>query len=248
MDLQHSSRSHKLASAENKPGSMRKALYLAALDAISVAEWSFRAGTSNACNRSIMGAPFIGLAETAFLQLGSKKRKSAAFAIAALMAGMVPTIVHADILSSKRGFADVSANYNDLQASGASWYYTWGTGPANPGNFNANFYPMFWNAPSQSTINQVVATNPLYVLGFNEPDNPTQSNMTVAQAISSWKMISASFANTSTQLVSPAVEDTSTGHQWIENFMSQAKADNLKVNAVAFHWYDDSNPLTPPQS
>lgn len=166
---------------------------------------------------------------------------------AAMFAGTLPAFVHANILSSKRGFADVHANYNDLQASGAGWYYTWGPGPANPGNYNANFYPMFWMAPSQSTINTVVARHPQYVLGFNEPDNPTQSNMTVAQAISSWRMISSSFANTSTQLVSPAVEDTTTGHQWLENFMSQAKADNLKVNAVAFHWYDNGNPLTPQQ-
>ena len=166
---------------------------------------------------------------------------------AAMFAGTLPAFVHANILSSKRGFADVNANYNDLQASGASWYYTWGTGPANPGNFNANFYPMFWDAPSQSIINSVVATHPQYVLGFNEPDNPTQSNMTVAQAIASWKMISSSFAGSSTQLVSPAVEDTTTGHQWLESFMSQAKADNLQVNAVAFHWYDDGNPLTPQQ-
>ncbi len=159
---------------------------------------------------------------------------------AAIFAGTLPAFVHANILSSKRGFADVSANYNDLQASGASWYYTWGTGPANPGNFNANFYPMFWDAPSQTTINQVKATNPLYVLGFNEPDNAKQSNMTVAQAITSWKMISNSFAGTSTQLVSPAA-----GLPWLKNFMSQAKADNLAVNAVALHWYGDSNPLTP---
>jgi autotransporter-associated beta strand protein len=168
-------------------------------------------------------------------------------ASAVAMAGITPISARASILSSKRGFSDVNANYNDLQASGASWYYTWGPGPANPGNFNANFYPMFWDAPSQSTINTVVARHPQYVLGFNEPDNSTQSNMTVAQAIASWKQISAAFTGTATQLVSPAVEDTSTGHQWIENFMSQAKADNLKVNAIAFHWYDDSNPLTPQQ-
>ena len=109
-----------------------------------------------------------------------KNRKSAALVIATLLVGIAPSLVHADILSSKRGFADTGANYNDLQASGASWYYTWGPGPANPGNFNANFYPMFWDAPSQATINQAKARNPLYVLGFNEPDNPTQSNMTVA--------------------------------------------------------------------
>jgi hypothetical protein len=87
--------------------------------------------------------------------------------------------------------------------------------------------------------------NPNYVLGFNEPENPDQANMTVAQAITSWKQISAAFTGTSTQLVSPAVADSPTGQSWLEQFMSQAKADNLKVNAVAFHWYDASTPKDP---
>src|SRR4051794_26533877 len=99
-----------------------------------------------------------------------KIRKSTRWIIAAAMCGMVASRAHATVLSSKRGFADSSANYSDLQATGAGWYYTWGTGPASPANFDANFYPMFWNSPSQTTINNVKATHPLYVLGFNEPE------------------------------------------------------------------------------
>jgi autotransporter-associated beta strand protein len=156
--------------------------------------------------------------------------------------------VHADILSSKRGFADVGANYSNLQATGAGWYYTWGTGVANPGNFDAKHYPMFWNAPSQGTIDNVKARNPEYVLGFNEPERPDQANMTVAQAIASWTTISNSFTGTSTKLVGPAVADTggaTGGQQWLANFMSQANANGLKVDAVAFHWYGVSNPNNP---
>jgi autotransporter-associated beta strand protein len=169
-------------------------------------------------------------------------------AVTATVVGMLPTLVHGQILSAKRGFADTGANYNDLQATGAGWYYTWGAGPANPGNFDAKFYPMFWNAPSQTTINNVKATNPDYILGFNEPERSDQANMTVAQAISSWTQISNSFAGTSVKLVSPAVADTggsSGGQTWLANFMSQARAANLKIDAVAFHWYDVSTPTNP---
>src|SRR5687768_13553755 len=159
-----------------------------------------------------------------------------------------PADAGAEIVSSKRGFADVGANYNNLQATGAGWYYTWGTGAANPGGFNATHYPMFWSAPSQTTINNVKARNPQYVLGFNEPERPDQANMTVAQAISAWTPISNSFTGTTTKLVSPAVADTggTTGGQaWLANFMNQATANNLKVDAVAFHWYGVSNPNDP---
>ena len=99
--------------------------------------------------------------------------------------------------------------------------------------------------PSQNTINNVKSRNPAYVLGFNEPERPDQANMTVAQAISSWTTISNSFTGTSTKLVSPAVSDTSDGQAWLSSFMSQATAANLKVDAVAFHWYGVSTPDNP---
>jgi hypothetical protein len=161
---------------------------------------------------------------------------------------------HAQVLSSKRGFADVGANYNNLQATGAGWYYTWGTGAGNPGNFDAKHYPMFWSAPSQSTINNTLDDEPAYILGFNEPERPDQANMSVAAAISAWTNISNTTNaynaanNTSIKLVSPAVADTGGaggGQQWLASFMSQAAANNLKVDAVAFHWYGVSNPNNP---
>src|SRR5262245_50333081 len=128
----------------------------------------------------------------------------------------------AAILSSKRGFADTGANYNNLQATGAGWYYTWGTGAANPAGFDAKHYPMFWNAPSSSTITNVKNRNPEYVLGFNEPERSDQANMSVDTAIASWTNISIAFTGTSTKLVSPAPSDTTAGRQWLSSFMTQA--------------------------
>jgi autotransporter-associated beta strand protein len=163
-------------------------------------------------------------------------------------------MAQAQVLSSKRGLGDSGASYSNLQATGASWYYTWGTGLANPGTFDANNYPMFWNAPSTSTINTATARNPNYILGFNEPERSDQANMSVATAISSWTTISSSVnsynsANgTSIKLVSPAVADTggTTGGQaWLSSFMSQATSAGLKVDAVAFHWYGVSTPTDP---
>ena len=143
------------------------------------------------------------------------------------------------ILDAKRGFADTGAYYSNLQAVNSGWYYDWGTTPKSIGTYNADFYPMFWNAPSQGTINTVKATSPKYVLGFNEPEVSTQANMTVAAAISSWDTIYSSFAGTGTKLVSPAVSDTSAGQAWLASFMA---TESSKVDAVAFHWYGDSTP------
>jgi hypothetical protein len=153
----------------------------------------------------------------------------------------------AQILSSKRGFADVGANYSNLQATGAGWYYTWGTGVANPGAFDAQHIPMIWGGtPSQGTINNIKSRPGVeWLLGFNEPERPDQANMSVSQAISSWTTISNGFAGTNIKLVSPAVADTGDGQAWLSSFMSQAAANRLRVDAVAFHWYGVSTPDNP---
>jgi autotransporter-associated beta strand protein len=181
-------------------------------------------------------------------------QKYAQLVLASTIAGIVPALGLADILSSKRGLGDVGAGYNNLQATGAGWYYTWGTGAASPGTFDANHYPMFWGWAGQSTIDTTLAKRPTYILGYNEPERTDQANMSVATAISNWTTISNSAnayntANgTSIKLVSPAVADTggaTGGQQWLANFMSQANSSGLKVDAVAFHWYGVSTPSNP---
>ncbi|MFO0788449.1 MAG: glycosyl hydrolase [Pirellulales bacterium] len=164
------------------------------------------------------------------------------------------TRLGAAILSSKRGFADTGASYNGLQAAGAGWYYNWGTAPSNIGAFDANFSPMIWGAGQMGSVNYVLGQNPQYVLGFNEPERSDQANMAVSTAITNWTTISNATQSynaahgTNIKLISPAVADTggaTGGQQWLSNFMSQASANNLKVDAVAFHWYAVSTPNDP---
>jgi hypothetical protein len=76
-----------------------------------------------------------------------------------------------------------------------------------------------------------------YLLTFNEPDDPTQSNMTVARALQLWPQLE----ETGLQLSSPAV--TTQGQAWLAAFMAGARADAYRVNFIAAHWYGDcSNP------
>ena len=78
-----------------------------------------------------------------------------------------------------------------------------------------------------------------YLLTFNEPDNSSQSNMTVARALQLWPYLEA----TGLELSSPAVTSSSTGTAWLASFMAQARAQGLRVDFIAAHWYGDcSNP------
>jgi hypothetical protein len=73
-----------------------------------------------------------------------------------------------------------------------------------------------------------------YLLGFNEPDMAGQSNMTVAQAISLWPQL----MSTGLILGSPAPSYTNT---WFSDFMTQAAANNLRVDFICLHTYRPPN-------
>lgn len=158
----------------------------------------------------------------------------------------------ADPLSPKRGFADVGAWYGSLQAVNAGWYYGWRPDkPSGVGNFDAEFLPMIWGGfqANQFEINRILGYGDVeWVLGFNEPERPDQANMSVGDAINAWRTLSNGFSGTNVKLVSPGVADTGGpdgGQAWLANFINQANAESLKVDAVAFHWYGVSNPNDP---
>jgi hypothetical protein len=123
-----------------------------------------------------------------------------------------------------------------LARSGASWYYTWA--PGHPGISTprgTGFVPMIRAASNvtRATLAQV-RTEGRYLLGFNEPDNAGQANMTVSQALSLWPRL----MHTGMQLSSPAVASgAATPGGWLDQFMAGAKSRNYRVNFIAVHWY-----------
>jgi RNA polymerase sigma factor (sigma-70 family) len=122
-----------------------------------------------------------------------------------------------------------------LGESGASWYYTWSATPGVAGPAGVQFVPMIWGAAdvTASTLSEVRQEG-RYLLGFNEPDMASQSNMTPAQALSLWPQLMA----TGMQLGSPAVaDDGATPGGWLDQFMSGADARGYRVNFITLHWY-----------
>ena len=123
-----------------------------------------------------------------------------------------------------------------LAESGASWYYSWGPSPdgmtAAP---KTSFVPMIWGASdvTTGTLEQVKREGRI-LLGFNEPDLSTQSNMSVQQALDLWPQLMA----TDMELGSPAVSSgAATPGGWLDQFMSGAKVLGYRVNFITVHWY-----------
>ncbi len=126
-----------------------------------------------------------------------------------------------------------------------AWYYNWmqtADAPCSSPTVGGEFVPMIWGhtgaeqttAGITSAIASMVSRGNTTVLGFNEPDNTGQSNLTVATALSLWP----AFNNPSIRVGSPATQANTTGVAWFTSFNTQINADaTLRADFIAIHWY-----------
>lgn len=151
---------------------------------------------------------------------------------------------HADAASDAgaqpyKGVANSACN--DLITLGVTWYYNWETSPPCP---TPQFVPMVWGHTGAeqsasgivSEVATAVSSGYSTVLGFNEPDNTGQSNISVTNALALWP----SFNNPAVLVGSPATQANTTGQAWFTSFMNAVNADttgSLRVDFIAAHWY-----------
>ena len=165
-------------------------------------------------------------------------RVTSAAAWSASSSSSSPAFVPAPVTGSKKGVGVWSFDGVDtaLQESGSSWYYTWSTTDGGVSAPGAQFVPMIWGPGSvtSSALAQAKATGSPYLLGFNEPDNSGQSNMTVSQALSLWPQLES----TGMTLGAPAVASGgATPGGWLDQFMTGANNDGYRVDFIPLHWY-----------
>lgn len=147
-------------------------------------------------------------------------------------------------MSNKKGFVfsrkDPAAADKILSVK-PKWYYNWNAIQIEGISSSIPFVPMVWSASAitgqdgdvMKSLYSIDSSQPL--LGFNEPDNQKQSNMTVSEALDLWKLLES----TSRRLGSPATAtNASKDGSWFEQFMSA----NPKVDFIAIHWYAPPNP------
>jgi len=133
----------------------------------------------------------------------------------------------------------------DRTTLNVSWYYNWEQteNEACTNGKGGVFVPMIWGhtGSEQSasgitgSISSFVSKGYPYVLGFNEPDNSTQSNIAVATAISLWP----SFLNPAIKTVSPAAQANTSGQAWFTTFIGDVNANptGLRADVIGLHWY-----------
>jgi hypothetical protein len=103
---------------------------------------------------------------------------------------------------------------------------------------------MLWAASSSytnswsSNAKAAIAAGSTHLLGFNEPDLSSQSNLSPSAAASAWKTYMQPFAGQA-KLVSPAVTNggSEMGLQWTKEFLGNCTG--CTVDAIALHWYSN---------
>ena len=126
-----------------------------------------------------------------------------------------------------------------LGRCGARWFYNWNR--TLPENIPAGveFIPMVWNGkPGESYIElgkQLRQAGCKELLGFNEPDQAKQGNMTVEETLALWPKL----METGLRLGSPGCVHPD--KDWMKAFMKGVEERQLRVDFVAAHSYGGPN-------
>jgi RNA polymerase sigma factor (sigma-70 family) len=148
-----------------------------------------------------------------------------------------PVVVAATV-SGKKGVSvwKFTGLKDALHDVGAKWYYNWAANNDDvPGPSDVEFVPMIWGKQNvtDATLKQAESEG-TELLGFNEPDQGGQANMSVDDALAAWPRLQG----TGMRLGSPAVSyggDQAGG--WLDRFMSGARDKGYRVDFITLHWY-----------
>jgi len=155
-----------------------------------------------------------------------------------------PTVQHRTVTSTaKAGLPwpnGPSIDINQYRTTGkVQWYYTW-----SPSSFDTDleFVPMFWGETSinewQSTINSTIRNRHVTsALGFNEPQQQGQANLSPTDGASLWKTYIEPLKSQGIRLGSPAPSSAPSGKQWLLDWLTQCDG-GCTVDFIALHWYD----------
>ncbi|KAI0742017.1 hypothetical protein C8Q80DRAFT_1274345 [Daedaleopsis nitida] len=153
------------------------------------------------------------------------------------------------VAGQKRGLAFNDANLcKNFNSGQASWAYNWDSSHTGTLPGGINYFPMLWSAAPEhsnqwmANANAAIAAGSTHLLFINEPDLPTQSNTSPADAARQWMQYMQPFAGRAT-LVSPAITNgapPAMGTGWMDSFLSECAQLGCRVDAIAAHIYDSA--------
>lgn len=158
---------------------------------------------------------------------------------------------NADLGFSKQGIAynDVAmANAFKKECNRCGWGYNWGS---SSGGFTsgAQYIPMLWGDLPVHTSHwdadaeAAISNGAKAMLSFNEPDMPSQSNMSPGAAAAAHAQYFSKYKGRA-QIGSPAVTNSGEAGQgvaWLKSFVSACNANSdCHFDFCAVHWYSEA--------
>ena len=158
-------------------------------------------------------------------------------------------------ISDKRGLS-----YNDptltaaFQGAMVTWGYDW-TSRTGELPLEIEYVPMLWGLGGTSTwtsdATAAIEAGSSHLLSFNEPDIPTQANLSPDVAAVSHILYMNPLSDRAwigSPAISNGVSDSQTmGIAWLEQFFKACNSSCV-VDFVTFHWYSDASQLSDLQS
>ena len=149
-------------------------------------------------------------------------------------------------VSLKKGFCVTTKGKNQwqekLEALNAKWFYSWGAKKPEGIPEGIEFVPMMWgrfNPEQNQRLLKLAALGKQselqFLMGFNEPDQHDQSDLSVEEAISLWPHLE----KTGLPLCSPGCVHPD--RQWMIDFMKEVEERKLRVDYVCVHSYGGPN-------
>jgi len=142
--------------------------------------------------------------------------------------------------AAKRGIAWSSSNpiadASLFTSAQIDWYYTWSPTKQSGMPSRLEFVPMLWNSGGGSSFeNTVLSYGSKEVLGFNEPDNSGQADMTPSVAATAWKSFIQPLSSHGIRLGAPAVTNGAGGLPWLREFIGNCSG--CTIDFIPIHWY-----------
>ena len=155
-------------------------------------------------------------------------------------------VVSLDGGPSKRGAAynDVSLIQSLLSGKPISWAYNWNVEANGDVPKGVMYIPMLWGTKMlgqwPDAAEKALSSGSKYIFGFNEPDIPSQSVLSVQDAANLFRQHITPYGNRAT-LATPAVTNSQSpneGLDYLSQFLDACSDCGAKIAAV--HWYGDS--------
>jgi hypothetical protein len=130
-----------------------------------------------------------------------------------------------------KGAGSTYNHYSALEALGGKWSYNWHHQPPSGEPWGIEIVPMIW---SPSSIGKAIGGNSEWLMGFNEPGQGGQADITPIEGARAWRALENAYPDE--KLVSPSCLDMRWLGEWYQRYI-QLYHTPPRMDAIGVHWY-----------